>query len=208
MILITGYNDHQAPLAELTVPLMRDYAKRHKLGFRAVHFDAQGKEAYWQKILLTLQAFDEGFDRVFWLDADQAITNPEKDPPQYFSDYDGNPGWFMVSRDWGDDAGEKDFSMCGYCAHVDGRHLFEQVNARHDECINGDFPEQTPMREACVGLVDYVWVKERRYLNAVPDEVCPGKVVEPWQPGDFAAHLTMLPIAERVALFHKIMARI
>ena len=48
----------------------------------------------------------------------------------------------------------------------------------------------------------------RNVFCAVPDEVSPGNVVEPWQPGDFAAHLTMLPIAERVELFHEIMGRV
>lgn len=204
MILISGFNDHQAPLAELTVPLMRDYAKRHKLGFRCAHFDAIGKEAYWQKIMLTLQAFDEGFDRVFWLDVDQAITNPEMDFTL------GTWGGFHASRDWGNDAGEYDFSMCGYVVHSDMRMMFEWVNDRHDEYINGDFPEQTPMRKIALDGCNRssVTVRRRRLFNAVPDEVSPGNVVEPWQPGDFAAHLTMLPVPERVALFHKIMGRI
>jgi len=48
----------------------------------------------------------------------------------------------------------------------------------------------------------------RRMFNAVPDEVSPGNVVEPWQPGDFAAHLTMLPVEQRVALFHEISRRV
>lgn len=207
MILITGFNDHQAPLAELTVPLMRDYAKRHKLSFRCAHFNAIGKEAYWQKILLTLQAFDEGFDRVFWLDVDQAITNPEVD----FRDWSlGNSEiLFQASLDWGQDAiGTHDFSMCGYICNLYAKYLFEHVNSRHDECINGDFPEQTPMREEISTQSKNHRIHPRRIFNAVPDEVSPGNVVEPWQPGDFAAHLTMLPVPERVALFHKVIAKI
>lgn len=47
----------------------------------------------------------------------------------------------------------------------------------------------------------------RRMLNAVPDEVSPGNVPEPWQPGDFAAHITMVPIEERVRIFHEVMKR-
>lgn len=201
MILITGFNDAQAPLAELTVPLMRDYARRKRLGFRCAHFNAIGKEAYWQKILLTLQAFEDGFDNVFWLDVDQAITNPDIEPPFYRLG-------FQASMDWGKDAKTaNDFSMCGYVANILTRCAFEAVNARHAECINGDFPEQTPMREFFAMNDRLFRGLARRELNAVPDEVSPGNVVDPWQPGDFAAHLTMLPVPERVALFHKIMAR-
>lgn len=201
MIIITGFNDAQAPLAELTVPLMRDYAKRHKLGFRCAHFDAIGKEAYWQKILLTLQAFDEGFDRVFWLDVDQAITNPETEP--WGSEFIPK---FAASRDWGSDAGGEDFSMCGYIATQESRAAFTWVNDRHDECIAGDFPEQTPMREYFQKFGDFV-ISPRRKFNAVPDEVSPGNVVEPWQPGDFAAHITMCDIPRRIEIFHQVMAR-
>ncbi len=202
MLLLTGYNDHQAPLGDLTAPLMESYAKRHRLGFRCVRFAATGKEAYWQKIIETLRAFDEGFDRVFWLDADQAITNMDvKWESAKLHEY------LMVSQDWGSDADRFDFSMCGYIASHRTRDLFEWVNERHDDFINGDFPEQTPMRMICKEQ-DRAALASRRDLNAVPDEVSPGNVVEPWQPGDFAAHLTMLPIDERVALFHKIMARI
>lgn len=206
MLLLTGFNSAQAPLGELTAPLMESYAKRHRLGFRCVRFEAQGKEAYWQKIIETLRAFDEGFDRVFWLDADQAITNPEVPPPAFYEGYD--PYIFLASRDWGNDAGEEDFSMCAYMAHPASYGMFEWVNERHDEFINGDFPEQTPMRLIAQRNRRMVQVKERKRFNAVPDEVSPGNVVEPWQPGDFAAHLTMLPVEERVALFHKIMARV
>lgn len=202
MLLITAYNPHQAQLGELTAPLMEAYAKRHRLGFRCVRIEAEGKEAYWQKIILTLDAFREGFDWVFWLDADQAITNPEILPPAGFLN------GFAASMDWGRDAkSTADFSMCGYVAHSGIRRAFDHVNDRHDECIGGPFPEQTPMRE-------YFREHHERFrslgrdLNKVPDEVSPGNVVEPWQPGDFSAHLTHLPNVERVALFHKIMGRL
>lgn len=203
MLLLTGFNLEQEPLGELTAPLMESYAKRHKLGFRCVRFDAQGKEAYWQKIILTLQAFDEGFDRVFWLDADQMITNPLIAPPNEDSPL------FSASMDWGKDAQDAfQFSMCGYVCDVRVRHAFEWVNSRHDEFITGDFPEQTPMRLYFQANTRKFRALARRLLNAVPDEVSPGNVVEPWQPGDFAAHLTMLSVPERVALFHKIAGRL
>lgn len=209
MLLLTGYNSDQAPLGDLTAPLMEAYAKRHRLGFRCVRFSATGKEAYWQKIIETLRAFDEGFDRVFWLDADQTITNMEWAPPDEYHSEHGDREDFIASRDWGNDAGWSDFSMCGYIAHAKSRKAFEWVNERHDEFIDGDFPEQTPMRISVQSLLGGNWdSKTRRQFNAVPDEVSPGNVVEPWQPGDFACHLTMLPLQERVALFHKIMARV
>lgn len=202
MILITGFNEEQAPLGELTAPLMESYAKRHNLGFRCVRFEARGKEAYWQKIIETLRAFDEGFDRVMWLDADQMITNPDYVPGK------GILG-FSASRDWGSDAKTiHDFSMCGYVASVESRDAFEWVNDNHDKYIDGDFPEQTPMREFFRQNPKNFWPRPRRDMNAVPDEVSPGNVVEPWQPRDFAAHLTMLSLVDRVSLLHQIQERI
>jgi hypothetical protein len=202
MLLLTGYNSDQAPLGDLTAPLMEAYARRHRLGFRCVRFSATGKEAYWQKIIETLRAFDEGYDEIIWLDADQVITNPEILPPWAATG-------FSASLDWGTDAlAPFDFSMCGYATHRRAREAFEWVNDHHDEYINGDFPEQTPMRKFMRENSHLFHFRNRRELNAVPDEVSPGNVVEPWQPGDFAAHLTMLPLLERVALFHKIMARV
>jgi len=62
--------------------------------------------------------------------------------------------------------------------------------------------ENGRVKEVPAGLIN---IMQRRYFNAVPDDVCPGKVPEPWQPGDFAAHLTMLPIEERIALANKIL---
>ena len=201
MLILTGYNDNQAPLGDLTAPLMEAYAKRHKLGFRCVRFDATGKEAYWQKIIETLRAFDEGFDRVFWLDADQAITNPEIPPP--FS----TKGRFWASLDWGNDAEHMyDFSMCGWIANAGTQYIFEWVNEHHDEYISGDFPEQTPMRKRIRDSGEG-FTFPRRTFNAVPDEVSPGNVPEPWQPGDFAAHITMVPLVDRVRIFHDVMRR-
>lgn len=46
-------------------------------------------------------------------------------------------------------------------------------------------------------------IHPRRFLNAVPKEVDP-TVQEPWQPGDFAAHLTNIPLEKRIELFHEI----
>lgn len=210
MVLITGYNSDQAPLGDLTAPLMEAYARRHKLGFRCVHFAATGKEAYWQKIIETLRAFDEGFDRVFWLDADQAITDSMLLPEVFTSHMERHPECvFSASQDWGNDAGELDFSMCGYVASAKGRGLFEWVNERHDEYINGDFPEQTPMRMIVQKQPRESFdILPRRYLNAVPEEVSPGNVVRPWDESCFAAHITMRCLEDRIKIFQQVMARV
>ena len=82
------------------------------------------------------------------------------------------------------------------------------------------FPEQQPMRDVIRKRIEGLAIIDKkpgepewngainihppRFLNSVPNEVCPGKVVDPWRPGDFAAHLTMLPVEKRIELFHEI----
>lgn len=197
-LLLTGYNEEQAPLAELTVPRMAMFASRHGLTFRCEAFDAPKQEAYWRKITETLRAFEEGYGAVFWLDVDQMITNASELPGLGFGHA------FHVSRDWGNDAtGDFDFSMCGYIAVTDtAADAFKWVESKKAEFINGPFPEQTPMRQYFAMHPEKLRMQPRRVFNAVPEQIYPGAVPEPWHPGDFAAHLTHRSIPERIELFH------
>lgn len=198
-LLLTAFDDRMAPLGNLTAPLMLSYANRHGFDFHCIRQFPTGLPAYWHKMPCTIKAFMEGYVRVIWLDADQKITNPDIIPP-------GDHG-FNASMDWGQDATDKShFSMCGYTAFADSWHLFQWVLNREDYYIYGLFPEQTPMRHLYARDDDQhgvMTIHPRRAYNAVPIQVHES-AAEPWQPGDFSAHLTMLSIADRVKLFHEI----
>jgi len=84
--------------------------------------------------------------------------------------------------------------------------MFEEVLAMEPDWRDKPFQEQGPWQEWVKnkpeGLFINIW--PRRMFNAVPDAVCPGQVPEPWQPGDWCAHLTMVGIQRRIEIFHEI----
>lgn len=199
-ILFTAFDEKYKPLAELTIPLMWDYAVLNGWHF---HYVAEPMiktqdGIYWTKFLAALEHL-KTHERYIWLDIDQMITNPK-------ASLNVAPIGFHVSRDWGFDA--KDwwcFSVCGFIAHQDCIPLFEEVLKLEPKSRGKPFPEQQPMRDLIKKKRDQAWMLHPpRFLNAVPNEVCSGKVVDPWRLGDFAAHLTMLPVRERIELFHQV----
>lgn len=200
-ILLTGYNPKFSKLAAITEPRLQEYADRHGMDFIASLYK-ETVNPYWEKIRDVIATIDL-YERVVWLDIDQLVTNMDAKLPEY---------WLGAhfSMDWGIDATGPDcFSACGFIACADSLPLFEWVESVHDLYAGGTFPEQTPMRLAYrenrfPGLI---YVHPRRLFNAVPIEVHPS-APEPWQPGDFCAHATMLPVDERVALAGKILARL
>lgn len=200
-VILTGYNDKLVPLAAITEPRLEQYADRQGMDFVASRYKEM-VNPYWQKIRDVIAAI-ELYDRALWMDIDQLVTNMDAQLPEY---------WLGAhfSMDWGVDAtGPSDFSACGFIACADSLPLFQWVESVHDQYADGPFPEQTPLRLAYrenrfPGLI---YSHPRRLLNAVPIEVHPS-APEPWQPGDFAAHLTMLSVEERVKLARTILARL
>lgn len=198
-LLLTGYDQAMQPLGDLTAPLMLAYASKHGMDFKCVRNYPVNIPAYWHKMTAVVKAFDEGYDRVFWNDADQKVTNPD-----FYPTWDSG---FHVSLDWGSDAADESyFSMAGFVACRDTRFLFQWVLDHEIEYINQDFPEQTPMRHlyrTSPRARGVMCIEGRRVFNAVPIQISP-HVVDPWQPGDYAAHLTHLPVEDRVRIFHEI----
>ena len=213
-LLFTGHDSAYKPLADITVPRMKAYADKHGFDFRCYTEPLLDVPhgIYWTGVCGALEAFRDGYARVFYLDVDQLITNMD-------DELIANSFGFHASKDWGADAIEPwQFSMCGFIATKDALSLFETALEMEPDWRDKPFPEQGPMqdivkmmlhdlphmvpnKEGLIGLIN-IW--PRSWVNCVPDEVCPGKVPEPWAPGDFAAHLTMLPIEERINLAHKL----
>jgi len=198
-LLLTGYDSAMAPIGDLTSPLMLAYASKHGMDFLCVRNYPADVRPYWEKLNLVLRAFDQGYDSVLWLDADQLITNPEVIPP--------SGAGFNASMDWGADAVDDSFfSMCGFVAKPESRFLFEWVLSQWLDYVDKDFPEQEPMRHLyreSARARSVMGICPRRVFNAVPREVSEG-TVEPWEVGDFCAHLTHVPVERRVELFYEI----
>lgn len=197
-LLLTAFCNKMMPLGRITAPLMLDYAAIHRMDFKCVRNFPKGIPGYWQKLPSTIQAFDEGYDRVIWLDIDQVITNPYYVPPFETG--------FHASMDWGADATDKThFSMCGYVACRNSKRLFDWIIDHQEEYVNGEFPDQKPMRQLAT-LEEYkpiFTIHPRRVFNSVPKEVHKS-VVEPWENGDWLCHVTMLPVEDRVNIVRTI----
>lgn len=198
-LLVTGYDDKMAELGVLTTPLMQSYASLQRFDFKCVRGAIEPLCIYWMKVIETIRALESGYDRVFWMDADQVVTNPKF-----------NPDWvsgFHVSKDWGQDATEDyQFSVCGYVACADSKFILQGALDSEPFWRGCDFPEQRPIQEQFKNSDQVkmaMTIHPRKTFNAVPVEIHQD-VVDRWTPNDFSAHLTMVPIAERVRLFHEI----
>lgn len=221
--LYTGFDAPYAGLARLTTPLMRSYALLHGMDY--VEFEVTpdmapvGPNVYWTGICGGLQLLRGGYERVVYLDVDQVVTN------EYATPWADLPkSGFHASKDWGDDAVEPwQFSMCGFVAHADCIPMFEFVLEMEPEWRDKPFQEQGPMQHVVKlwqagrivfpgDVIDgriivrpgWITVHPRKVFNAVPDQVCPGKVPEPWDPSCWCAHLTMADMAKRIEIFNEI----
>jgi hypothetical protein len=209
-LLYTGYDKAYNKLVDITVPRMKEYAEYHGYAFRCYTeplIDVPNG-IYWTGVCGALKAFEDGYDRTIYLDVDQLITNDEFSFDDTLTNFHHG---LHAPRDWGEDAkSDYDISACCLIAHRDSIPILQAVLKAEPEWRDKPFPEQGPLRENFQAGFDvpFRWPWPRKPFNCVPDAVCPGKVPEPWQPVDFAAHLTMLPIEDRVKLAKEILAKL
>lgn len=195
-LVLTAYDDRFEPLGRLTTPDKEKYAALHKCDFKLARSRPKGLAPLWWKQYLVADALAE-YGAVIWMDADMMITNPEVD-------LEGLADGIHLSKDWGEDATEDGHFSCGaYFASFQALEVFDHCEIYQDRHPNAPFGDQDALRDSYRILPDLFRIHPRRMFNAVPIEVHPS-VVEPWQPGDFLCHLTMLPLADRVDLFHEI----
>lgn len=220
-LLYTGHDAAYSTLADITVPRMESYAMKHGMDFMCFTeplIDVPNG-IYWTGVCGALQAFEKGYERAIYLDVDQLVTNFDK--PIYGANCRSCQRGFHASKDWGDDAIDPwHFSMCGFVAYRSAELLFRTALEMEPEWRDKPFPEQGPVqdvvrrmladlphmvpnKEGYTGLIN---IHPRKIFNCVPDQVCPGKVPEPWEPGDWCAHLTMLGLEDRVRLANEILS--
>lgn len=204
-LVLTAFDSAMAPIGLLTSPLMLEYANRHGYDFLCARNFEVGCQSYWQKIweirnLTTLSnPIRKNYDRILYLDSDQVITNPEWTPPW--------ESGFHASLDWGTDAADDNhFSACGFVVCRDAFGIMSSVAERHYLFREREFPEQMALRSIRANMPrerQMMHVHDRRVFNAVPKEICED-APDPWQKGDFCAHLTHVTVEERVRIFHLI----
>lgn len=207
-VLFTGYDASYTPLANLTLPLMQDYADRHDIDFKSFPLPPPGLNIYWTGVARGLQLL-ENYDRIIYLDVDQMVTNMDFDIEGWL-----NPGYgygFHAPQDWGKDAtGPEHRSACCLIMHPDCIPILEKILAIEPEYQDKPFQEQAPMRDVLTQWSRHgdvsctVYQHKRKPMNCVPDQVCPGEVPEPWTHGDWCCHITMVPLERRIEIFHEI----
>ncbi len=187
-LVLTGYDDRMAKVGLRTSASMRAYCGRHGLQFECVRSFAAGSHPSWQKLQLLLDRLPE-FHEILWLDADTLITNQETN---IFANCSTLPWPLIVSRDWGEASPAKwptHFSMGNFLVRRAAIEMLAVAQGR-EEWKNQMFWEQSAI-QALAAEDPKKWrvmVLRRRALNAVPLELRPAP--DPWQPGDFLAHLT------------------
>jgi hypothetical protein len=193
------------------------YCQRHGYDFKMLkepHLHVPDG-IYWLSVTGSLESLTEGYDAVVSLDVDQLVTNMEFKLPAW-----GHG--FHISKDWGVDAVEPwQFSACGFAAHRDCIPFLNEVISLEPEFRGKPFPEQAPMQhvfrsktdglkmvnnvEKLTGMFN---IHPRKVFNCVPDQVCPGAVPEPWAPGDWCAHLTMVDLPRRIQIAKEILGKL
>ena len=198
-LFLTGYDKAFAELGDITSRPMFRYSRRHGFDFFRMTSGAKGEHPSWWKITKIAKEGFKNYERIIWMDADMVITNPSIVPP-------GIEG-YHCSRDWGKDSLEPwKLNNCCWASFPDSLPLFKWL-IDNRENWSQEFHEQNHMRAAArmadmiqKGMDDFkITVHPPRVFNAVPIEIHES-AVEPWQPGDWAAHLTMVDIDERVRL--------
>lgn len=198
-LVLTGADAAMKSVADLTAPVAEAYALRHGYAFERVTKYEPGTHPSWQKLRLIKERLSL-FDRIFWLDADTVVTDPLKSLRGF-----NHPG-LTVSTDWTWPMPEdeiKHFSLGNFVFNQcpDSFEIIEAAIARSEWANVGLWEQQAIQEEyrANPDIRKHVLVLPRRALNAVvetPTTAGP----EPWQEGDFLAHLTNLPNEERVRL--------
>ena len=194
-LVLTGYDNRFEPIGRLTLSRIVSYAAKHGFYLFCMRNPPEGcsieLHPSWWKMYFLRKCFNN-YDRVIWIDADILVTNLDIIPP-------GDTG-YHCSLDWGVDATEPHhLSNCCFTAFPDCVDLVNWVI--DNRCVFSQlFHEQEHVREAAAGpFGNIITVHPRRIFNAVPIEIHES-AVDPWKPGDWVAHLTMVDQAERVRL--------
>lgn len=77
--LLTAYDSGFANVAAHSIVAMERYANIYGMTFRKIIDRDVGRPPAWAKLYLTRECFDEGFDFVFWVDADAVVRRFDED---------------------------------------------------------------------------------------------------------------------------------
>ena len=74
-VLFTGYDQTYEPLADLTIPFMRQCAAKRQMDFEWYDKPPEGLNIYWTGIARGLDLFGEGYDAImYWMRTSLSLT--------------------------------------------------------------------------------------------------------------------------------------
>lgn len=197
ILVVTGYNDKYSIVGDVTWKGWKAYADFHGYDFSCIrnYPDAAKIIGAWHKLRIIREALMR-HEWVFWADADTVCTNFSVRLERWLEAYDAD---LHVSRDWfPNDA--VNFTTCAglWRAGQLTTRLLSLAESK-TQYIHKEYYDQTALQEVVAeqnSLRLRVNVWPRRDMAAVPS-FCHEEVVEPWQPGDFLAHLTFIQWSHR-----------
>ena len=75
IVVCTEYGSNYWGIAAITVPVIKHYCKKNEYAFRELILEGTGNEYAYKKNEFFVELFNDGFDAIFYLDADAIITN-------------------------------------------------------------------------------------------------------------------------------------
>ena len=79
-VIVSAYPGYEE-LHDIAKPSLQFFAKKHNYDCRFYATNPTDLPASWSKVVHLIQAFEDGYDVAFWVDADAVIVNAEEDVP-------------------------------------------------------------------------------------------------------------------------------
>ncbi len=206
-ILFVSADDGTLNFSSISRASHEEYAERYGYGYERWHLTPEkngDSHPSWQKLgVLSYLVGKNGNDWIVWLDADTVITNQTIKFENHILPRRAQHEFMLVSKDWSDgspwSAGVMAINPSYGAAEFLGAAELK-TNWKNDGCW-----DQSAMHETWKGNRAYehgIKILPRRILQSVPRE-CSQGVIEPWQRGDWLAHVTGIPHDRRRPLMEK-----
>lgn len=194
--VFTNYDEVFKPVADITVPRMESYCKKHGYTFCADTQKLTPFRVVWEKFRVLKEVVPH-YDWSLYLDTDVLITNPEIKLEKHLDD----SSEVIVAMD-----------MNGLnCGAMFFKRTPGVIKLIEDTLRKATYPEITSEQHGFIEtLADAALsVKYRlapqRHFNSYPYELynLPATTIGNWEPGDFAMHLPGMTVAQRVEIFNR-----
>ncbi len=79
LCIATSFDDNYAEIGDICAATIRKYAEKFGYDYRVFREPMSDRPPTWDKVIITQQLFEEGYEYVLWSDADALFTNFDHD---------------------------------------------------------------------------------------------------------------------------------